>query len=155
MHPQYTPAVLARFWSHVDQSGDCWLWTRATNGVGYGRFAVTKGNIVSTHRFSWEVANGAIPEGQSVLHRCDVRHCVNPAHLFLGSRADNARDMVEKGRNARGEQHGIARLTAADARAIRDRYAAGGVSMHDLAAQYGVTDVTVFNVVHRRTWRDA
>lgn len=160
MHPQYTPAQVARFWMKValeaaQSPGDCWLWEAGTNNVGYGRFAVTKHMLVSAHRFSWELANGPIPEGMCVLHRCDVRACVNPAHLFLGTRGDNNRDAVSKGRQARGERHGIARLTAEKARTIRTRYAAGEGSMHDLAVEYGVTDVSVFNVVHRRTWREA
>ena len=160
MQHQYTPAQVARFWMKValeaaQSPGDCWLWEASTNGVGYGRFAVTKHMLVSAHRFSWELANGPIPDGMSVLHRCDVRRCVNPAHLFLGTRADNARDMVSKDRHAKGERHGIARLTAADARTIRVYYAAGGVSMHDLALRYGVSDVTIFNVVNWKTWKRA
>ena len=107
--PYRTPTE--RFWAKVDKYGPvhpvlgtaCWLWLGATS-VGYGTFTIhTQPTrlVGSTHRFSWEIANGLIPNGLFVLHRCDVRHCVNPNHLFLGTAGDNARDMARKGRHWR------------------------------------------------------
>jgi hypothetical protein len=86
-----------RFWANVDKSGDCWEWQASVNLDGYGRFCL-KGKRIRAHRLSWVLANGEIPEGMCVLHKCDNPPCVSPDHLFLGTRADNVRDMVQKGR---------------------------------------------------------
>lgn len=101
-----------RFWSKVDKSaGDsgCWLWMAARNARGYGCVGrdVGRGYWLA-HRVSWELANGPIPDGLFVLHRCDVPSCVNPHHLFVGTNADNMRDMALKGRGRGAGFHVIA-----------------------------------------------
>lgn len=87
----------ARFWAKVDKSGDCWIWTAAKTGRGYGNFALHGGNIAA-HRYSWEITNGPIPDGRGVLHECDTLACVRPDHLFLGTQRQNVADMIGKGR---------------------------------------------------------
>lgn len=86
----------ARFWAKVDKTGDCWVWTAATNPKGYGQFYVEGMRLA--HRVSWILAHGPIPDDLCVLHRCDHPPCVNPAHLFLGTYADNNHDRDAKGR---------------------------------------------------------
>lgn len=109
MSPVAKP-ITERFWPRVNKAGPihavlgtpCWLWTGAPDNRGYGRLSTTLGgSVLKAHRLSWEIANGAIPEGLCVLHRCDNPPCVNPEHLFLGTRPDNARDMADKGRHGR------------------------------------------------------
>ena len=105
------------------------------------------------HRISWELANGAIPDGLWVLHHCDNPPCVRPDHLFLGTNGDNIRDMLRKGRQSRvGSRNPFAKLTeeqvAAILRAHRD-----GESVRELAQRFGVKWTAIHNIVTRRTWR--
>jgi len=95
--------ISERFWAKVnkDAPNGCWEWHSSLTGGGYGAFFVhhpDKREIVRAHRFSWELANGSIPNGLWVLHKCDNRICVNPDHLFLGNRSDNMIDCARKGR---------------------------------------------------------
>lgn len=78
--------------------GPCWLWTAFVKANGYGQFGIGKAKGgAHAHRFSFELHVGPIPDGLCVLHRCDVRHCVRPEHLFLGTQKDNANDRDRKG----------------------------------------------------------
>lgn len=81
----------------VDESG-CWIWQGATTNAGYGKIAV-HGTLILSHRFSWELHHGPIPEGLYVCHHCDNPQCVNPDHLFVGTAQDNVNDMMAKGRH--------------------------------------------------------
>ncbi len=103
-----------RFWDKVNKTNQCWLWTSATNGRGYGVMGVNR-KPKYAHRISWEMHNGPIPPGLHVCHKCDVPGCVRPDHLFLGTREDNMSDCVIKKRHIaathpelipRGEQSG-------------------------------------------------
>ena len=95
-----------RFWEKVDRRSpdECRLWKRAiSKWTGYGGFTLGSKSITA-HRASYLLFKGEIPAGLQVLHDCDVRACVNPAHLHVGTLADNMREMVERGRSARGDR---------------------------------------------------
>jgi len=164
MPNRYTgPLPLAqRFWSKVDKSGDCWIWTASYGSVGYGQFGIA-GKLHGAHRVAYELVHGPIPEGLRVLHRCDNRACVRPDHLFLGTQADNMADMHSKGRGysyfrqypervLRGEQQHAAKLTDDVVRKIR-RLHADGLNYPELAARFGVCKQSICNIVRRHTWR--
>ena len=89
----------ASFWAKVNKTEGCWLWTSYRNEHGYGLLSFRGVKNRRAHRIAWELTNGAIPHGLQVLHRCDVRTCVRPDHLFLGTNADNLLDCAKKGRN--------------------------------------------------------
>lgn len=102
-----------RFFKHVGKRDGCWLWVGAIASNGYGVFRAL-GKTQRAHRVAYALAKGPIPDGLDVCHECDVRACVNPSHLFLGTRRDNILDMVAKGRQnfqvhpeklARGDKH--------------------------------------------------
>lgn len=135
------------FYRYVDTSGDCWVWTKSKNNWGYGQARII-GVSVTAHRLSWTLEHGPIPAGLLVLHKCDNRACVRPDHLFLGTAQDNSDDMIRKGR----QLHRNTKLTADTVRAIRRRYADGGVSTIQLAKEYGIGVTTVAHLIHRRNW---
>lgn len=129
----------------------CREWGGAKTERGYGARRY-KGTTWLAHRAAWDEEVGSIPEGMQVLHRCDNRPCREVRHLFLGTVQDNMRDMVEKERHARGEKNGHAKLTAVQVVEIRSRHAAGGVMQRALAAEYGVSEQTVCDILKRRRW---
>lgn len=145
-----------RFWAKVTKTATCWLWIGASNG--YGRFNID-GTIEYAHRVSFMLAHGAIPAGMAVCHNCpggDNPLCVNPAHLFLGTQADNNADCRAKGRHSngvrpRGERHKGAKLNDANVLAIRERRAMGA-SHNVIAREFGVSRRTIADVLDGRKW---
>lgn len=149
-----------RFWAKVNKDGPtqahmdtpCWVWTASRIGKGYGQFRAAIGGGFA-HRYSWECANGPLPEGMIVLHRCDNPLCIRPDHLLAGSYQDNYDDMVNKGRRRQchGERHQSAKLTEDMVQAIRAARRQGA-SVTTLAATYGVGETTIRNAAAGITW---
>lgn len=141
----------------VNKTQSCWLWCGYTVNK-YGMFYPApringKQHHVRAHRFAYEEANGPIPEGLHVLHRCDVPLCVRPDHLFLGTNVENSADRNQKGRQARGERQGSAKLTVAIVRRIRKAFAEDGITTTELAARHGVARSTIRAIVSRKNWK--
>lgn len=170
------------FWSKVHKSPDCWNWTGTKIPTGYGQVHWRKLDERYTHRISWVLANGPIPDGMVVCHRCDNPSCVRPDHLFLGTVADNTYDKVVKRRQphgatsfarlhpekirrgdahysrlhpekvARGEAKSQAKLTQKQVDEIRARYGRGGITQKQLAIEFGVTHQHVHKLVTGQRW---
>jgi hypothetical protein len=148
------PPLEERYWAHVQKGPGCWLWTACISVSGYGQIW-RDGRQVAAQRVGYELAYGPFDPALKVLHRCDVPACVRPDHLFLGTVADNARDMYAKGRFPikRGEEAPRARLTEVQVREIRARYVRGVFGAKRLAKEYGVGPRVIEHVIHRRTWK--
>ncbi len=148
-------------WTPEPNSG-CWLWTASLAAqTGYGQLAspptIPRKRPLAAHRFSFELYIGPIPAGMYVCHRCDVRHCVNPDHLFLGTPSDNARDMVKKGRDyrgqvLRGESVGTSKLTETAVAEILIR-CARGERQRDIAKEFDVTQSAISLVFRGKSWK--
>jgi hypothetical protein len=134
-----------------DELRGCWLWTAACYGTGYGVLRVN-GRNHHAHRMSWRFHRGEIPEGMHVLHKCDVRSCVNPDHLFLGTNDDNIQDCISKGRWACGEKAAKAKLTTVDIIEII-RLHNSGLGYKKLGKQFGVDFSTIYKITKRKRWR--
>ena len=140
------------FWANAEKSDGCWRWKGQLDPYGYGHTKY-QGHRQGAHRVAWQLAYGPIPVGLYVLHHCDNPRCVRPEHLFIGTQAENIRDMIEKGRFAvtLGEQQGGAKLTARQVAEIR-RLAQEGWTNRAIAPLFGVTQSNVSRVVRRNTW---
>lgn len=163
--------TLNDFHDQVDRSAGtdgCWPWTGTCSAKGYGRFRMDMVDYVA-HRLAHEVANGKIPAGILVCHKCDNPPCCNPAHLFPGTAQDNRADCVAKGRQARGdksgrhthpetnpvgERNGEHKLTEREVSEIR-KLSAMGSSYETLRRQFKVSKSAIAKAVTRRTWQHA
>lgn len=172
-----TKTTMERFWDKVNKNGpslagnpelgQCWLWLGSSRHKGYGAFVYSlDGEVVQgrAHRYSYQIHCGRIPPGLCVLHKCDNPPCVNPSHLFPGTKSDNNRDKVNKGRHVpggtyttgqykRGINHHAAKLTPELVRHMRVDYASGGMSYSKLAKKYGMSIGSTWRIVNRRAWK--
>lgn len=143
--------MVDRFWEKVRKSDSCWEWIGSiSKDGGYGVFHVSSERpTVKSHRVSWEIANGCIPEGMLVCHRCDNPKCVRPDHLFLGNYLVNNRDMVQK------ERHGRMIFTADKVRRLRAFHEKhpNHFSHQWIADFLGVAKPTITAILTRRNWK--
>jgi hypothetical protein len=136
------------------RASECWEWTGARmNAAWHGQWRSSEGKHELAHRAAWRLFVGPIPDGLQVLHRCDNPVCVNPSHLFLGTQADNCRDMWAKNRanpqTLRGEKHGMSKLNAPLVREIRSSVE----TARAIAARLGISPTTVYDVRNRKLWK--
>jgi hypothetical protein len=163
-------SLAERFWSKVDKDGPivrlelgpCWIWMASRMPKGYGHIRLEgRGSAMGySHRVSWEMANGTIPDGLFVLHRCDNPPCVNPEHLFVGTLQENHADMMAKGRHrhglkklhARGTWRPSAKLSEDCVRSLRFAMAMSGCSQRRAARSLGVVQQTISRALSGVCW---
>jgi hypothetical protein len=163
--------IADKFSRFVARGESCWEWTGSRNANGYGQFQMkTAGRWAPwlAHRVSYWLEKGDVPDGMCVCHSCDNRACVRPDHLWLGTVADNNRDMSHKGRVRtgvgmehpsrkhpeslpRGEDHVFAKLNDASVREIRSRRDAGEDALM-VARMYGVSRTVIYKIHNRQMW---
>lgn len=131
----------------VQETG-CWLWKAYCMPKGYGLFSIDGANRLA-HRISYQLFVGTPDPALDVMHSCDNPGCVNPKHLSLGTRVDNMQDCKKKGRNTPGEKHGRAKLTEAQAVAIKN---ATGLQ-RDIGKEFGISQTTVYEIKAGRKWQ--
>lgn len=139
--------------AHVPGIGPCTHYTGTIGKDGYGVFALTGGKQTQAHIYAWILVNGLIPKGLCVCHHCDNRACIRIDHLFLDTKAGNNRDRYRKGREAKGATHKWSKLTDATVRDARLRYAAGGITQHELAVENNVSQPVMSAAIRGKTWR--
>ncbi len=144
-------SAISRFWAKVNQLDDCWEWTGSKRGYGYGVIRIN-GRLEPAHRFSWRLHHGTIQGAMEVCHHCDRPACVNPAHLFLATHLENAKDAMAKGRFAVGERAPKAKLTAVQVGEILEKIVSG-IAFQTIAKWYGVTYGTIYYIAHGRSWK--
>jgi len=147
--PRYE-SLEKRFWGKVDKSSFCWLWTANKSKAGYGKVK-TGGKTVSAHRMSWLLSNGPIPKNRWVLHHCDVRACVNPNHLYLGTAKQNTKDSCDRGHMYRGEKHHNAKLTSFEALQIRS--IPSWVSPKVIGKVFNISKTQAYDIRLGKSWK--
>jgi hypothetical protein len=175
-NPYYDEVVLAKFWSNVNKYGPivpyvgtpCWVWTGRKIRKGYGHISSKKKTLI-VHRFSWLIHNGPIVNGLHVLHMCDVRNCVNPEHLYLGTEKENARDREIRGRGNHatgdrsgfrkhpelrlfGEKNPATKLTSDIVLDVYNEYRKGNTTHKELSMKFGITMSTIGRITRAETW---
>lgn len=144
--------IKERFFKKVNKTDTCWLWVAAKRGTGYGCIKVD-GKTLDAHRLSWKLHNGEIPKGMLVCHACDVRLCVNPSHLFLGTHQDNYDDAFLKGRMLPPPKNNSFKLDENMVSKIRSMYVPGVFGYKKIAKLFNVTKTTIRDVVKKRTYK--
>lgn len=149
-------SVDRRLYSQLATQGECLVWTGSCTRFGYGHMQVG-GVLTVVHRVVWEREVGHIPEGMFVLHKCDNPPCCRPDHLFLGTKKDNAVDMVNKGRlktpGLRGDNHPNSKLTKEKVYEIR-KHLQEGVTQRELSRRYGVSWSAIHQIHKGRIWKE-
>ena len=142
-------SVKERLLFRSDDVGKCREWTGSTSKRGYGYMTINKKSF-RVHRLAYESVHGVIPVGMCVLHSCDNRKCINPKHLFIGTNADNTKDMIDKGRMVVGEELPQTKLTKNDVMKIR--YMLGIIPQTEIAKKFNVARTTISGISTGRNW---
>lgn len=144
-----------RFWAKVDKTNSCWNWTAAKGAKGYGRFKLN-GKLVSPHAISYQIHNDDYDSTKDVCHKCDNPSCINPEHLFLGTRTQNVLDSIQKGRwngnPTKGADHPSSKLTDKDVMLIKAILKYSDLNVVQIAKMFSVSLTTIKNIRSKKRW---
>ncbi len=140
--------TINEFLSHIDKSESCWIWKLGSSS-GYGSLWI-KGKYFHAHKLSYELTFGQVSKGLCVLHKCDVRRCVRPDHLFLGTRVDNAADRHSKGRTKKGSQLPQAKLDVDKVKIIKALI--GNVTYREIGEKFNVSSSAIWLIANGKNW---
>lgn len=143
-----------RFFKYANIAEGCWNWGAYVGPSGYGDIGLGK-RVLRAHRASWAIHYGEIPAGMWVLHKCDNRRCVNPKHLFVGTRYDNIADCVSKRRHNHGERCNLTKLTLRQVREIKISYESGSYTQRELGKKFNVDQSSIHRIVRGQSWAKA
>lgn len=129
----------------------CWVWNQSKTKKGYAR-CVFRRKVYTGGRLPWMIFKGEIPHGMCACHKCDNPACVNPNHVFLGTKADNNRDCKRKKRNNIGSKNGQSILVESDVKKIKS-ILKSNQSDSEIASMFGVHRLTIWDIRKKRTWR--
>lgn len=157
--PRPIVPLMDRWEANVLRSEGCWLWMGARRADGYGVLNSgrdTGYKILRAHRIAYEAFVGPIPHGLEIRHQCHNRQCVNPAHLLVGTRAENIQDRIDAGRpgspGTSGSRNGLAKLDEQKVARIKQLLASGS-TLTAIAREYGVTKSAIWSIKQGITWR--
>lgn len=155
IYPQYRKDPYVRFWQLIAPGrGDCWeFFGVRKKKMGYGQFWLNETGIIVAHRAAWILSRGPIPKGMCVLHRCDNPPCVNPDHLFLGTKRDNNLDCFSKGRFSKGSNHPTSKLTEQDVLKIRALHKPRKVGMIQISRKLNLPQSAIRGVISGKSWK--
>ena len=145
-----------RFWGKVKKTRTCWLWQGAPNQKGYGQTTYAGRKNLVVHRLIWMMNFGHIPDGMEVCHKCDVRNCIRPSHLFLGTHLENMQDCVAKDRHTRGARNQHAKLTDEQVREIKRDFLRTGfkwTNADELSARYQIGKGQILAIARGDSWK--
>jgi len=142
----------AAFWNKIKKTDGCWEWQGKRRDDGRGVLMWKGKKDFRAHRLAYMLTYGPIPEGLDICHSCDNPPCCRPDHLFAGTRLENVRDAIAKGRAVRGERVGNSKLGERQVREIRDMRRSG-TRIQAIATAYGVSQSLIHKIVHRKRWR--
>ena len=151
--PILSEKQLNNFLGKIEKTDNCWLFKGKISKRGYG-YSSFNGRSYSAHRLAYHILIGNIPDKMLILHKCDVRNCVNPEHLFIGNQSDNMYDMYQKGRyDNKGERNSNSKLNSEQVLEIRKMYKEK-YTLKTIAKKFNISIKQISNIINYNQWKN-